>query len=155
MWGSARSETVCLLRQKKQGGETHPGGCGRFPQWRGAQVKRQLNHFYRAVLPGLCLPLVGYLISFPHLTWPRALPSMLAQALAKMDSSTEACGRFDSTYYGMAPPPFGCCISLLQQSSAPATLSSECLGKTDLQFSLLDKLQLSSTGAHLPPTSLG
>ena len=55
------------LRQKKQGRETYPGGCGRFPYWRGALVKRQLNHLYRAVLLGLCLPLAGYLLSFP--TW--------------------------------------------------------------------------------------
>ena len=64
---------------------------------------------------------------------------MPAHRFTKMDSSTEASGRFDSTYYGVAPLPFdpqgaflhmcsrgglldlksGHLISLLQQSSGP------------------------------------
>ena len=31
---------------------------------------------------------------------------MLAQVLAKMDSSAEACGKFDITYCGEVLPPF-------------------------------------------------
>ena len=68
---------------------------------------------------------------------------MCAHLFAKMDSSAEANGRFDNTYYGVVPPPFltpeeplcACAlgevsltsgdgidvvISPLQQSSAPA-----------------------------------
>ena len=138
-------------------------------------IKRQLNHLCSGRSLGFCLPLANYLVSFPHLTCPRALLNMCAHLFAKIDSSTEACGRFDITYYGVALPPFrppqgaflclwrwgslldrrsGHLVSLLQQSSTPATnLVFGMSGKTELQFTLLGQLQLSSQGALLPPTT--
>ena len=121
--------------------------------------------------------MANYLIFFfPHLTFPRTLPNMHVQISAKMDSSTEACGRFDSIYYGATPPPSltpeepsctcavreifltsGVVILSLYCSRAqllPLTFSLECLGKTKLQFTLLDKLQLLSPGVHLPQVQL-
>lgn len=79
----------------------------------------------------------------------------------------EAYGKFDSTYYGMVPPPFvtseePSCTCAAQEVSLtsgvvevvflslyssrtqilPLILLLECLGKTKLKFTLLDKLRL-------------
>lgn len=79
----------------------------------------------------------------------------------------EAYGKFDSTYYGMVPPPFvmseepscTCAAEEVSLTSGvvevvflslyssrtqilPLILFLECLGKTKLKFTLLDKLRL-------------
>ena len=128
-------------------------------------VKRRLNYVYRTVLLDLCLRLASYLICFPHLTCPRALPTMCAQLFAKMDSNTEDCRSMSTLLMGWCPPPFltskepSCTcadrevsltsglidVVLLSQYSSraqllPLTLSLACLRKTKLQSTLLDKL---------------
>ena len=91
---------------------------------------------------------------------------MCVHLFAKMNSSVQACGRFNNTY-GMTlstflPPEKSFCTCavneisltswvvykssyLFQQSSAqllPLTLSLKCLGETKLQFTPLNKFQL-------------
>ena len=84
----------------------------------------------------------------------------------------------DTTYYGVVSPPLltpressgaytvrevslnsgvidEIVLSLYSSRAQllPLTLSLKCLGITELQFTPLDKLQLFSSGTHLPPTS--
>ena len=54
--------------------------------------KRRLVHSYRAVLPGLCLPLANYLVYFSTLTLPRTLLNTRVQLFSKVDFSPEAYG---------------------------------------------------------------
>ena len=63
--GEHTEKQFVSLRQK-QGRNTHleKKGCGHPPLMRRNTVKNRLNHLYRAVLPGLCLPLANYLVSF-------------------------------------------------------------------------------------------
>ena len=51
------------------------------------------------------LLLANYLFSFPYLTCSRTLPNMYVHHFAKMNSSVEACGRFNNTN-GTALSPF-------------------------------------------------
>ena len=46
------------------------------------------------------------LILIPHLTCSRTRLSMSLHLFFKMDSTTEACGKFGISCYGMALPPF-------------------------------------------------
>ena len=55
---------------------------------------------------GLCLPLSNYLISFSHVTCPKALPKMHEHVSAKMDSGAEAYRKLGITYYGAGAPSF-------------------------------------------------
>ena len=55
---------------------------------------------------GLCLPLYNYLISFSHVTCPKALPKMHEHVSAKMDSGAEACRKLGITYSGGGAPSF-------------------------------------------------
>ena len=68
---------------------------------RRSTVKRRLSHLYRAVLPGLCLPLANYLVSFftPDLLWDT--PLGFTHSSAKMDLKVKVSGR-SKTYYGLA-----------------------------------------------------
>ena len=53
----------------------------------------------------LCILYGAFLLDF---LWPIILDG-LAQGpplLAKVDSSAEACGKVDTIYYGVTPPPF-------------------------------------------------
>lgn len=68
--------------------------------------ERDPSDLYRAVLPGLCLPLVNYLISCPYLTCPRVLTNMHMHLFANMDSSIEALGRLMPPVMGRHPPHF-------------------------------------------------
>ena len=147
--------SFCLkieIRQKYMPGEK---GCG-HPLMRRSTVKRRINHLHRAVLQGLCLPLANYLVSFPHPTCTRILLHFQTYLFTKMDSSAEAYGGLDITYYGALPPPFWpprglpahvksgtsslafqMVILSLYFSRAqllPLALSLECLGRTKLQF---------------------
>lgn len=101
---------------------------------------------------------------------------MRTHLFGKMDSSAEACGKFDITYSGEVLPPFltpeeptctagevfltsgvtHVVILSLHSGRAqllPLTLSLECLGKTKLQFTPLDQLQLHCPGVYLSPNS--
>ena len=145
---------------------------------RRSAVRRRLNHLYKAVLPGLCLPLTNYLTSFPTSDLPEDPPQY---AWATFCQDGFQCRRLWEVWqhllWGGAPPfltpeePFCTCavweVSLasgvidvvllsLHSSRAqllPLTLSLECQGKQG-PIIPLDKLQLLGPGAHLPPTSL-
>ena len=65
---------------------------------------------------------------------------MHAHLFAKMDSNTEACGRFDNTYYGVAPPPF---LTPEEPSCACAT------GEVSLTSGVIDVAVLSLYSAGL------
>ena len=66
-------------------------GCGRPPQWGGAQERGRwviyIGQFFLQVFVYLW-PITWFL--FPHLTCPRTLLTMRAQLFSKMDSSPEA-----------------------------------------------------------------
>ena len=104
---------------------------------------------------------------------------MYISFFAKTDSSMEACGKFDNTYYGMLPPPSvtseepscTCAAEEVSLTSGvvdavflslyssrtqflPLILFLERLGKTKLKFILLVKLRLLYRRAHLSPTSI-
>ena len=70
-------------------------------------VKRRLNHLYRAGLPGLCLPLANYLVSFSTPALPLDTPQ---QACATFfQDGFQPRGLWDGlsiTYCGVVPPPF-------------------------------------------------
>ena len=70
---------------------------------RRSTVKWQLSHLYRAVLPGLCLPLANYLVSFftPDLPWDT--PLGFTHPSAQMDLKVKVSGR-SKTHYGLAWP---------------------------------------------------
>ena len=104
-----------------------------------------------AALPGLCLHLANYLVSFSHLTCPRTLPNIHVQLFAKMDPTAEAYGCMSTLIMGWRPIPFcsprslpvrvqtgkfsltsGVVILSLYSSRAqllPLPLSLECLGE--------------------------
>lgn len=134
-------------------------------------MRRELNHVCGAALLALCSPLASYLVSFPTPALPLGLLHM--RLFAKMDSSAK---EYD-IYYGVMPTfsdpqgafllvwswggflylrsdRYGHFLCLLPQSSVP---TSNCVlglsGKTKLQSTLLDKLQLLSPEAHLSPAS--
>ena len=74
---------------------------------RKSAIKRWLNRLYRSVLPGLCLHLANYLVSFstPDLPWdpPRH------ECASQMDSSKEAHGMALASRIAITKgsPPFG------------------------------------------------
>lgn len=52
-----------------------------------------VKSLYRAILPGLCLPLANYLVSFPtSLSYSRTLPNVHAQRFTKNGFCSEALG---------------------------------------------------------------
>ena len=64
---------------------------GASPLVRKRAAKEQLNHLYRTVRSGLCLPLANYLVfSSPDLPWDP--PQHACTTFSKMDSSPEAYG---------------------------------------------------------------
>ena len=64
---------------------------GASPLVRKRAAKEQLNHLYRTVRSGLCLPLAKYLVfSSPDLPWDP--PQHACTTFSKMDSSPEAYG---------------------------------------------------------------
>ena len=111
--------------------------------------------------------------------WPALEPSQyVCTSFCQDGFQHRGSKEYDHIYYEMMPPTFltprgaflhicsrggfldlrsnrcGRLISLLQQISDPAiNFVLGVSGKTKLQFTPLDKLQLLSPGAHLPPTS--
>ena len=101
-------------------------------------------------------------------TFPRTLLNMRAKMdtiFAKMDTSAEAWGRFNNTYYGATTSPlltlcmcsggdfldlrsnrFAHLISVLAELLPSINFVLGVLGKTKLQFTLLDKVQLLCPG---------
>ena len=67
--------------------------------------KEVVKSFYRAVLPGLCLPLANYLASFSNLTCARILSNTCAQLSSSIDFNVKL-SRRSMTYYGLASPYF-------------------------------------------------
>ena len=68
-------------------------------------VKRRLNHLYRTVLLGLCLPLANYLVSFSTLNLPwytsLGVHGPPPPPSAKMDIKGKVSGK-SKTHYGLA-----------------------------------------------------
>ena len=138
-------------------------------KWGGVQQRGDLNPLYRLVHPGLCLPLVNYSLSSPHLTSPIGV----CNSLLRGTPVQRPVGLSPLTIWGHSRP-FGTPWSLpghVQKFSVtlgvvllslyfsraqllPLALSLECLGEKKASISLLlTKHQLSTPGAHLPPTS--
>ena len=83
--------------------------CGQTHRWaqRESLPCGSLNHFHGAFLPGFLWPIILLcLVLSPYLVYLRILPCVCAHLLAKMDSSEEAYGQVDITYYEVTPPPF-------------------------------------------------
>ena len=140
---------------------------------RRSAVKWQLHHLYKAVLPGLCLPLANYLTSFPHLTCPRTLPNMCGHVLPRRIPAQRPLGGLTTLIMGWHPlppsltPKEPSCTRAVREVSPisgvrdvvllslysrraqlpPLTLSSEGLGK---QSSSLLHLTDSSCSAQRP-----
>ena len=173
--GEHTEKQFVYLRQK-QGRKTHPErkGVG-IPPNEGAQWRGGLNHLSRTVLPGLCLHLANYLVSFFTPAWSQDPPQHACSIFAKMDPTPEACGCMSTLIMGWHPLSFwpprslpahvqtgkfsltsGVVILSLQQSSASSTsfVLGVSGGKQSFNFTPLDKHQLSSPGAHLSPTSV-
>ena len=67
---------------QKLGRDTHPERKGRGVSWvRRSALWRCVNHTYRTVLPGFCLPLASYLVSSFNLTGPWILLKRSAQPM--------------------------------------------------------------------------
>ena len=66
-----------------------------------------LNHFNRTFLPGFLWPIILLcLVLSLYLVYVRVLPCVCVDLSAKMDSSKEAYGQVDITYYEVTLPPF-------------------------------------------------
>ena len=91
---------------QKLGRDTHPERKGRGVSWvRRSALWRCVNHTYRTILPGLCLPLADCLVSSFNLSGPWILLKRSAHFFSKMDPTTEVYGCMP-TYYRVGPLPF-------------------------------------------------
>ena len=72
-----------------------------------SHVCGSLDHLHGAVLPGFRWPVILFPGFESCLEQHSILPCVCVHLLAKLDSSTEGCGKVDTTYYGVVPLPFG------------------------------------------------
>ena len=104
--GRAHREVVYL--SQKQSSNTHPKeecGCRHPLQW-GVNQRHVLNHLYRTVLPGLCLPLANYLGLILTPDWTQHTPQYACASLDKDGFQSKGCCNGIRTCYGPAPLPF-------------------------------------------------
>ena len=85
--------------------ETHPERCvavlDKEEEWGG-----DVNHLYRTVLPGLCLPLTHYLVSLFMPDWPMDPPQDARATFCWDGSHCSGLWVHVHTYYGVGSPPF-------------------------------------------------
>ena len=146
------------------------------PEW-GVHQRGDLNHFYRTVLPGICLPLPNYLVLFLTPEWGhRSLPSMRAHLLAKMDSRAKDTNMVSELIMARCPLPLDpklyCTFIIGNISWTPGVIQAVILSFYSSRAQLLrltfslrcqrDTCQLSLTSpscsqprSHLPPTPAG
>ena len=133
------------------------------------QQSGDLNPLYRLVHPSLCLPLVNYPLSSPHLISPIGVCNSLLR-----DTPAQRPVGLSPLTIRVHSRPFrppwslpghvrkfsvtsGVVLLSFYFSGAqllPLALSLECLGEKKASLSLFStKHQLSNPGAHLPPAS--
>ena len=141
---------------------------------RRSTVKRWLNLHIGTVPLGLCPHLANYLISFPTSVLSQGPPLYLCTSFCQDRFQCRGLWELHSTYYEAVSLPFltsekssyACAVGEGSLTSGvidvvilsfyssrdqllPLSWSLKYLGKTKIQFTLLDKLQLFSPGAHL------
>ena len=140
--GEHTEKQFVYLRQK-QGRKTHleRKGVG-IPPNEGAQWRGGLNHLSRTVLPGLCLHLANYLVSFFTPDWSQDPPQHACSIFAKMDPTPEACGCMSTLIMGWRSLPFWPPRRLLVHGQTGESSLTSGVGALSLYFSRAQLLPL-------------
>jgi len=101
--GIVSNEEECRTSETRQ--RCTPWEEGGTSWVRRSALWRCVNHTYRTILPGLCLPLADCLVSSFNLSGPWILLKRSAHFFSKMDPTTEVYGCMP-TYYRVGPLPF-------------------------------------------------